>query len=73
MNCPYCAQPMAVGYLKGERGYSLMWTDDPFKVTDIPLGSDILLCKAPDVDKPKAYLCRSCRKIIMALTQASSF
>ena len=62
MNCPYCSQSMAAGYLKDERGYSLMWTDDPFKVTDIPLGSDILLCKVTDVDKPKAYLCRSCRK-----------
>ena len=67
MNCPYCGQEMAIGYLRGERGYSLLWTDDPFKMTDMALGSDLRLCKATDVDKPRAYLCRGCRKIVLEL------
>ena len=67
MNCPYCEQEMAVGYLRGERGYSLLWTDDPFKVTDMAFGNDLRLCKVTDVDKPKAHLCRACRKIVLEI------
>lgn len=65
MLCPYCNQEMKTGYLKGERGYALMWTDDPFKMTDIAFGDDLRICKETDIDRPTACLCKACRKIIM--------
>ena len=67
MNCPYCGREMAAGYLRGERGYSLLWTDDPFKVTDMAFGDDLRLCKATDIDKPRAHLCRACRRIVLEI------
>ena len=67
MNCPYCGQEMAVGYLRGERSYSLLWTDDPFKVTDMAFGNDLRLCKATDINKPKAHLCKACRRIVLEI------
>lgn len=65
MNCPKCNCEMAAGYLRGNKGYALLWTDDPFKMTSLPLGEDFWLCKEADVDKPVAYLCRSCRQILL--------
>lgn len=73
MLCPYCAQEMAVGYLKGERGYELMWTDDPFKATNLATGADERLCRATDLDKPKAHYCRACRKIVLDLGDKSEW
>ena len=71
MNCPYCGQAMEIGYLRGERGYSLLWTDDPFKMTDIAFGNDLRLCRVTDIDKPKAHLCRACRRIVLEVSDAA--
>ena len=64
MNCPYCQAEMETGYLRGSHGYALLWTDDPFKATSLPFGSDFWVCKETDIDKPTANLCKSCKTII---------
>lgn len=65
LTCPYCGGSTETGYLRGSRGYELLWTNDPFKATSLPLGDDFLLCKVTDIEKPTAHLCRSCNKIII--------
>ena len=37
MNCPYCAKEMESGYLRGGSGYELLWTEEPFKMTSLPI------------------------------------
>lgn len=73
MQCPFCAQPMALGYLRGERSYELMWTDDPFKATNLATGTDERLCKPTELDKPKAHYCRACRRIVLDLADRQGF
>ena len=63
MNCPYCAKEMESGYLRGGSGYELLWTEEPFKMTSLPTGNDFFVCKASDVYRPIAHLCRTCGKI----------
>ena len=65
MNCPYCAKEMESGYLRGGSGYELLWTEEPFKMTSLPTGNDFFVCKASDVYRPIAYLCRTCGKIVL--------
>ncbi len=64
MNGPYCAKEMETGYLRGGNGCGLLWTEEPFKMTSLPTGSDFLICKASDVC-PIAHLCRTCGKIVL--------
>ena len=65
MNCPYCAKEMESGYLRGGSGYELLWTEEPFKMTSLPTGNDFFVCKASDVYRPIAHLCRTCGKIVL--------
>ena len=65
MNCPYCAKEMESGYLRGGSGYELLWTEEPFKMTSLPTGNDFFVCKASDVYRPIAHLCRACGKIVL--------
>lgn len=65
MNCPYCAKEMETGYLRGGSGYELLWTEEPFKMTSLPTGNDFFVCKASDVYRPIAHLCRACGKIVL--------
>ncbi len=67
--CPYCGSSTQAGYLRGSRGYALLWTTDPFKATSLPLGDDFLLCRETDLEKPLAFLCRSCGKIIIDINE----
>lgn len=60
MNCPYCTKEMETGYLRGGSGYELLWTEEPFKMTSLPTGNDFFVCKASDVYRPIAHLCRAC-------------
>lgn len=65
MNCPFCSEEMENGYLRGGSGYELLWTEEPFKLTSFPTRNDFFVCKAADVYRPAAYLCRACGKIVM--------
>ena len=65
MNCPYCAKEMESGYLRGGSGYELLWTEEPFKMTSLPTGNNFFVCKASDVYRPIAHLCRACGKIVL--------
>lgn len=65
MNCPYCAKEMGSGYLRGGSDYELLWTEEPFKMTSLPTGNDFFICKASDVYRPIAHLCRACGKIVL--------
>ena len=53
------------GYLRGGSGYELLWTEEPFKMTSLPTGNDFFVCKASDVYRPIAHLCRACGKIVL--------
>lgn len=65
MNCPYCTREMENGYLRGNNSYELLWTEEPFKMTSLPIGNDFYLCKASEVVRPIAHLCRACGKIVL--------
>lgn len=65
MNCPACGKAMTPGCLRGSNSYELMWTDNPFKMTALLTGESFWLCKVTDIDRPVAYLCRECRKIVV--------
>ena len=65
MNCPGCGKEMSPGYLRGSRSYALMWTDDAFKATALPTGESFWLCRETDLERPAAYLCRECRKLVV--------
>ena len=65
MNCPYCTREMENGYLRGNNSYELLWTEEPFKLTSLPTGNDLYLCKASEITRPMAHLCRACGKIIL--------
>ena len=67
--CPYCGGDTETGYLRGNKGYALIWTDDPFKITSHPFGNDFWLCHDTDLEKPMARLCRSCGKIIVEVNK----
>ncbi|RHS33570.1 hypothetical protein DWV52_06785 [Ruminococcaceae bacterium AF10-16] len=72
MNCPYCAKEMESGYLRGGSGYELLWTEEPFKMTSLPTGNDFFVCKASDVYRPIAHLCRTCGKIVLDIKNKKS-
>ena len=73
MNCPYCAKEMETGYLRGGSGYELLWTEEPFKMTSLPTGNDFFVCKASDVYRPIAHLCRACGMIHPVPDNCNSF
>ena len=52
-------------YLRGGSDYELLWTEEPFKMTSLPTGNDFFVCKASDVYRPIAHLCRTCGKIVL--------
>jgi len=63
MHCPCCGNLMEEGVLDS-RG-PIRWTDSA-SGTSIPTGAhDILLGKALGLLRPKAYLCRCCRKVVV--------
>jgi len=67
MECPYCGSEMELGYLRGSRGYELIWTTDPFKMTQLLNEGDFFVCRTVDVNKPIAYHCGTCRKLVVDL------
>lgn len=67
MECPYCNSDMKVGYLRGSHSYAILWTDNPFKVTPLLLGDDFWICKETDINRPIAYICNRCNKIVLNL------
>ena len=63
MHCPCCGNLMEEGVLDS-RG-PIRWTDSAYGMS-IPAGAhDILLGKALGLFRPKAYLCRCCRKVVV--------
>ena len=60
MDCPYCGAAMELGTLRN--GYDLLWEPGEhtrFTRKLFPKKDDVLL-------PPKAFLCRACRKIVIA-------
>ena len=60
MDCPYCGSAMELGTLRN--GYDLLWEPgEHYRITRklLPRKDDVLL---PE----KAFLCRACRKIVIA-------
>ena len=63
MDCPSCGRPMEEGYLSSRS--PVFWSEE---VSGLPLparSGDVLLGKAMGLLRPKAYLCRSCRRVIV--------
>ena len=62
MNCPCCGKPMEEGVLDS-RG-PVRWTDSASGMEFPASTHDVLLGKALGLLRPKAYLCRDCRKVV---------
>ena len=63
MNCPLCGNPMEEGVLSSHS--PVFWST---AVTGLPFPSqtgDVPLGKALGVLRPKAFLCRTCRKVVV--------
>ena len=63
MNCPKCGKPMEEGVLSSAS--PVFWS---IQVTGLPLPTqkgDVLLGKALGLLRPKACLCRACRKVVV--------
>ena len=63
MNCPKCGKPMEEGVLSSAS--PVFWST---QVTGLPLPTqkgDVLLGKALGLLRPKACLCRTCRKVVV--------
>ncbi|MGE5494433.1 MAG: PF20097 family protein [Burkholderiales bacterium] len=68
MKCPYCNGEMEQGYLQSSR--PVFWSRKNKQVFTVPSASrgDISLTKYGwNCSKDKAYLCRSCKKIVIDL------
>ena len=63
MNYPCCGKPMEEGVLDS-RG-PVRWTDSASGMAFPASGRDVLLGKALGLLRPKAYLCRDCRKVVV--------
>ena len=63
MNCPNCGKPMEEG-VRDSRG-PIRWTDSASGMSIPASAHDILLGKALGLLRPKAYLCRCCRKVVV--------
>ena len=63
MNCPYCGKEMESGYLSSRS--PVFWSED---VSGLPIPTqqtDVLLGKALGLLRPRAYLCRVCRTVVV--------
>ena len=63
MNCPYCGKEMESGYLSSRS--PVFWSED---VSGFPIPTQqtaALLGKALGLLRPRAYLCRVCRKVVV--------
>ena len=63
MNCPCCGKPMEEGVLDS-RG-PVRWTDSASGMAIPTSKHDVLLGKALGLMRPKAYLCRDCRRVVV--------
>ena len=63
MNCPTCGKPMEEGVLDS-RG-PIHWSDTASGLSIPTRRGDVLLGKALGILRPKAFLCRECRKIVV--------
>ena len=63
MNCPYCGAPMEEGVLstKGPVFWSESASGLPFPIHR----GDVILGDAAGFLRPKAWLCRDCRKVVV--------
>ena len=64
MDCPYCGKVMEEGYLSSR--HPVFWSEE---VSGLPLPTrttDVLLGKMLGIARPKAYLCRDCRRVIVS-------
>lgn len=62
MRCPKCGNPMEHGHLQPE-GY-IFWSEAEYKLTQFPGKNDVVLVDAFAVDKPPAWLCRTCKFVL---------
>ena len=63
MNCPFCGKPMEEGVLNS--GDPIHWSES---ATGLPVPTrrgDVILGKMLGLLRPRALLCRSCRKVIV--------
>ena len=63
MDCPFCGEPMEEGFV--DTLTPVIWRE---RATALPFPTgthDILLGKALGLLRPKAHLCRNCRKIVV--------
>ena len=63
MKCPVCGTPMEEGFLSSRS--PVFWSEE---VSGLPVPTrkgDVLLGKALGLLRPKAFLCRDCRKVVV--------
>ena len=63
MNCPDCGREMEEGVLSCKT--PVFWSES---VSGLPVPtnrSDVMLGKAMGLLRPRAYLCRECRKVLV--------
>ena len=63
MKCPVCGTPMEEGFLSSRS--PVYWSEE---VSGLPVPTrkgDVLLGKALGLLRPKAFLCRDCRKVVV--------
>lgn len=63
MNCPSCGKAMEEGFLSCSS--PVFWSES---VSGLPFPAhtgDVLLGKALGLLRPKAFLCRACRKVVL--------
>ena len=63
MNCPCCGKPMEEGVLDS-RG-PVRWTDSASGMALPTSKRDVILGKALGLMRPKAHLCRDCRRVVV--------
>ena len=63
MNCHFCGKPMEEGVLDS-RG-PVHWSESATGMSLPTRRGDVILGKALGILRPKARLCRSCRKVIV--------
>jgi len=63
MNCPYCGKPMEEGVLNS-RG-PVHWSESASGLSVPTQRGDVILGKLLGALRPKAWLCRDCRKVVV--------
>ena len=63
MNCPYCGKPMEEGVLNSRS--PVHWSESASGLSFPTNRSDVILGKALGILRPKAWLCRDCRKVVV--------